>query len=351
MAATEAALDDLDPDAAAPLGRRLLAEFMGTTLLVAVGAGVVTAVSIGAAVNQAAAAQAFGEDPVVGALVSNGPADLMPVAFAFAGVLALIVYALGGVSGGHFNPAVSLALAVVRRFTWKEVAPYWIAQILGGIVGAIVVAGIFGEAGVVAGTTDILYGATTYAKDLTFANAILSEAFITFLLMTAIMAVAVDPRAPKGFSGLVIGLSLAAGILVTANITGGSANFARSFGPFVASFFSGQFLDYPVGNIPWGNLLVYALGPVLGAGAAALLYEGVSGLEKFSPPPAPGAATGSPVKSPLDPGPETEMASVGASTSVTAEDSVTAGDSDTFEEKEPPGSEPPTSTPWPTRDS
>ncbi len=341
MAATEAVLDDLDPDAKAPLGRRLLAEFMGTLLLVAVGAGVVTAVSIGAAVNQAAAATQFGEDPVVNALVSNGPADLMPVAFAFAGVLALIVYALGGVSGGHFNPAVSLALAVVRRFTWKEVAPYWFAQILGGIIGAVVVAGIFGETGVLAGTTDVLLGATTFSKDLTFWNAILSEAFITFLLMTAVMAVAVDPRAPKGFSGLVIGLTLAAGILVTANITGGSANFARSLGPLVASFLSGQFLDYPVGKIAWSQLGVYALGPAVGAAAAALLYEGVSGLEKFSPPPAPGAATGSPVESPLDSGPE--MATVGAP--------PVTGDTSTFQEKEPPGSEPPTSTPWPTRES
>jgi glycerol uptake facilitator protein len=99
------------------------------------------------------------------------------------------------------------------------------------------------------------------------------------------MAVAVDPRAPKGWSGLIIGLGLAGGILVTANATGGSANFARSLGPFVASTI------YDVGNIPWKDLLVYAAGPLIGASAAALVYESVTGLERVAPEPRPGAAT------------------------------------------------------------
>jgi glycerol uptake facilitator protein len=105
------------------------------------------------------------------------------------------------------------------------------------------------------------------------------------VLVTAIMAVAVDPRAPKGWSGLIIGLSLAGGILVTAHATGGSANFARSLGPFVAS------LVYDVDKIPWSDLLVYAAGPLIGASAAALVYESVTGLERIAPAPRPGAAT------------------------------------------------------------
>jgi glycerol uptake facilitator protein len=105
-------------------------------------------------------------------------------------------------------------------------------------------------------------------------------------LVTAIMAIAVDPRAPKGWSGLIIGLSLAAGILVTASVTGGSANFARTLGPFVVSM-----LFDAAPNIPWGDLLVYAAGPLIGGAAAALVYESVTGLEVVSPAPHPGAAT------------------------------------------------------------
>ncbi|HYP25066.1 MAG TPA: aquaporin, partial [Actinomycetota bacterium] len=73
--------------------------------------------------------------------------------------------------------------------------------------------------------------------------------------------------------------------LVTADATGGSANFARSLGPFVASMF------YETGDIPWGDLLVYGLGPLIGGMAAALVYESITGLETEAPAPQPGAAT------------------------------------------------------------
>jgi glycerol uptake facilitator protein len=174
---------------------------------------------------------------------------------------------------------------VARRFRWREVPLYWVVQCLGAIVGTLVIAGIYGQDGASFGGHDILFGATTVSVG--FWNGVLAEAFITFLLVTAIMAIAVDPRAPKGWSGLVIGLSLGAGILVTAGATGGSANFARSLGPFVASW-----LNYDVGVIPWGDLTVYALGPLIGGAAAALVYESLSGLEAVSPAPNPGAATG-----------------------------------------------------------
>jgi glycerol uptake facilitator protein len=113
--------------------------------------------------------------------------------------------------------------------------------------------------------------------------------------MTAIMAVAVDPRAPKGWSGLIIGFGLIGGILVSGPLTGGSANFARSLGPFVASMVK------DVDKIPWSDLIVYAVGPLVGASAAALIYESVTGLERVSPAPSPGSATGDggPYGSPL----------------------------------------------------
>ncbi|HWL66604.1 MAG TPA: MIP family channel protein [Actinomycetota bacterium] len=276
--------------AEASLGRRLFAEFVGTLLFVAVGSGAATVLALGPLRRLGGLTEllqgAPGQDQVFEAILGNSLGDLLPVAFAFATALAVLVYAFGGVSGAHFNPAVTFALAVSNRFKWKEVVPYWVVQILGAVVGAFIIAGIYGQDGASLAGTDILFGATALSDDVNQWQGILGEAFIAFVLMTGIMAVAVDPRAPKGWSGLIIGLALAGGILVTGAATGGSANFARTLGPMVAS------LPYEVGKIPWGDLWVYAVGPLIGAAAAALVYESVTGLERATPEPAPGAATG-----------------------------------------------------------
>ena len=280
----------------APLGRRLFAEFVGTLLFVAVGTGAATVLALGplqrlgglSAILQGAP----GQDQVFEAILSNSLGDVLPVAFAFATALAVLVYAFGGISGAHFNPAVSFALAVSNRFPWRELLPYTGAQCLGAVFGAFIVAGIYGPDGLALGGTEILFGATTVADNVNQWNAILAEAFIAFMLMTAIMAVAVDHRAPKGWSGLIIGLGLAGGILVTAAATGGSANFARSLGPFVAAALYDMLKEGVEVNVPWGDLLVYAVGPLIGAAAAALVYESVTGLERATPAPEPGAATG-----------------------------------------------------------
>ncbi len=280
----------------APLGRKLLAEFVGTALLVAVGAGAVVMFLLGPLQDStsriADLAQQYGGsvdqiDPAIPMLLKGGATSLLPVAMAFALVLSVLVYAFGGVSGGHFNPAVTFALAAVRRFDWKDVPAYWLAQIAGAIVGALLIAGVYGQDGASFGGTDILLGATTLSASISQWQALLSEALVTFVLMTAIMAIAVDPRSPKVMSGLVIGLALGAGILVTGAATGGSANFARSLGPLVGS------LLYDTGDIPWSDLWIYAVGPFIGAAAAAFLYESVAGLERVAPAPHPGAATGS----------------------------------------------------------
>ena len=281
----------------APLGRRLLAEFVGAALLVAIGAGAVTVFLLGPlrelAARTADIAQGLNPeqvqqlDPVIQSLLRGGAGDLVPIALAFALVYAVIVYAFGGVSGGHFNPAVTFALAAVRRFSWNEVGPYWIAQIAGGVVGALLIAGVYGQDGAAFADTDILLGATTIAGNVSQWQALLAEALVAFVLVTAIMAVAVDPRSPKVVSGLVIGLAMGAGILMVGAATGASANFARSLGPLVAS------LLYETGDLPWGDLWIYAVGPLVGAAAAAFMYESVAGLERVSPAPRPGAATGS----------------------------------------------------------
>lgn len=277
-----------EPEGQASLVRRLGSEFVGTTVFVAIGTGAATVLAMGpiARLGQLPEPGPTGaEAAFYRVLFGASFGDVLGVALAFATALAVLVYALGGVSGAHFNPAVTISLAVARRFRWAHVAPYVVVQCLGGILGAFIVAGIYGENGASFGGQDILFGATRVAAGIDIEAALLAEAFIGFILVTAIMAIAVDPRAPKGWSGLVIGLALAAGILVTAAATGGSANFARSLGPFVAS------LLYDTDNIPWSDLLVYAGGPLIGGAAAALVYETVTGLESVAPAPRPGAAT------------------------------------------------------------
>lgn len=291
MAVAEGSDLSVTEEREASMGRRLLAEFVGTLVFVAVGAGTATVLALGPLRALGGISAAFGgqtgQEAVFEGLLSNQLGDVFPVAFAFATALAVLVYAFGGISGAHFNPAVTFSLAVARRFKWSEVPIYWVVQILGGIAGAFIIAGIYGQ-GEPSGA-QALFGATVISDGVNQAQALLAEAFITFILVTAIMAVAVDPRAPKGWSGLIIGLGLAAGILVTSAATGGSANFARSLGPLIAS------LPYEHPPIPWGDLLIYAAGPLIGGAAAALVYESVTGLEEVSPAPRPGAATGSPV--------------------------------------------------------
>ena len=285
MATAEVEMAYTEPETEPSLGKRLMAEFVGTLLLVAVGAGAATAFLLGPQGLLQQIPEAGRADPVLNAIFSNTAADILPVAFAFAAILAVLVYAFGGVSGGHFNPAVTFALALSNRFKWAAVVPYWLAQIVGGIAGAFIVAALFknGVGGVEG--TEVLFGATTVANGVDWPQALLAEAFITFFLMTAIMAVAVDPRAPKGWSGFIIGLALAGGIFVTAPLTGGSANFARSLGPLVAA------MAFGADKIPWGDLVWYAAGPLIGAAAAALVYEGVTSLRTHAPAPAPGSAT------------------------------------------------------------
>lgn len=286
----------LDEPIEAPLLRRAAAEFVGAAILVAVGAGTAVVLALGPLRRLASLTSVFGTSPtaaannkVFGTLLGTAGAslgDVLGVALAFALVLAVLVYALGGVSGAHFNPAVTFSLACVRRFKWSEVPVYWVAQCAGGIGGAFLIAVMYGKDAAQYKGTDILFGATVYHQSTTtFYQGLATEALITFILVLAIMAVAVDPRAPKGWSGLVIGLGLGVGVLIAGPATGGSANFARSLGPFVASLF------YDAKSIPWHDLWLYAAGPIIGGTVAAFVYESLTGLEIIAPAPQPGAAT------------------------------------------------------------
>jgi glycerol uptake facilitator protein len=241
----------------ATLERRLAAEAVGTALLVLFGAGsVVAALRLGG-----------GELDYAG---------LGMVSIAFALTVAIAIYAFGPTSGAHINPAVTVSLAATGRFPWGEVPAYVGAQLVGGAVGAALIVAAFGGEAVDLGT-----GGTTLADDITYTQGIVTEALATFLLVTAIMALAVDRRAPAGWAGFMIGLSVAAAILASGPLTGGSLNPARTFGPMLVTGIGG-------GDASWGDLPAYIVGPLLGGLLAAVTYDFIArprALEEVAPAP------------------------------------------------------------------
>jgi len=211
--------------------RHFVAEFVGTFALVFVG---------GASIMAAAATQ--------------NPSGLIGVALAHGIILAVLVSATMRVSG-HLNPAVTLGFLATRRIGATMAGIYIAAQIRAAILAAYSLKWLLPDAL----TSATRLGGQAIALDISAGQAIALEAIATFFLAFVIFGTAVDPRAPK-IGGLAIGLTIAADILAIGPFTGASMNPARSFGPAVASgIFEGQ--------------AVYWIGPIVGAVAAALLYD------------------------------------------------------------------------------
>jgi MIP family channel proteins len=210
--------------------REELAEFIGTFTLVFIGAGAMALVVSGAS-----------------------PGGLVGVALAHGLALVVIVYAWGAVSGGHVNPAVTFGLALTGRFPWVRAVRYWIAQLLGAVAASYLLLVLIGRQG------DL--GMTMPSASVSPWQAIVIEAVLTFFLVTAVFASAVAGRNGNG-AALAIGLVLTMDILMGGVLTGASMNPARSFGPALV-----------MGNL--GDLYIYFIGPLLGGGVAALLYDRV----------------------------------------------------------------------------
>jgi glycerol uptake facilitator protein len=175
---------------------------------------------------------------------------------------------------------VTVSLAVVRRFPWSDVPTYVSAQLLGGLAGAALIPAIFGGEAVDLGT-----GQTSIAEGTTYVQGIVAETLGTFLLLIAIMALAVDRRAPGGWAGLMIGLAVAAAILLIGPLTGGSLNPARTFGPLVVSTIGG-------GDTAWGDLPAYIIGPMIGGVLAVVGYDAVARPREFEEPEPPQGTQG-----------------------------------------------------------
>lgn len=212
--------------------KNFIAEFVGTFALVFIGGGA-----------------------IMMAQQTGSSAGLLSVALAHGLILALMVSAFMNVSGGHINPAVTIGLLVARRITPNVAGVHIVAQ----LVGAVVAAYALKMTMPVALFTATQGGGQSIALEITGTQAFMLEAIATFFLMTVIYGTAVSDMAPK-IGGLAIGLTIAADILAIGPLTGGSMNPARSFGPAIASgVFAGQ--------------AVYWAGPIVGAIAAALMWE------------------------------------------------------------------------------
>jgi aquaporin Z len=222
--------------------QKLAAEFVGTFWLVLGGCG------------SAVLAAAF---PEVGI-------GLLGVSLAFGLTVMTLVYGLGHISGAHFNPAVSLGLWAGGRFDGKELLPYIVAQVVGGIAGAGVLYLIAtGKPGAeIGGFAANGYGANS-PGGFGMMAALITEVVMTLMFLMIILG-ATDQRAPAGFAGIAIGLGLTLIHLISIPVTNTSVNPARS---------TSQALF--VGDWALGQLWLFWVAPVVGAVLAALLYKGI----------------------------------------------------------------------------
>jgi aquaporin Z len=223
---------------------KLLAEFIGTFALVFFGCGTA----------------------VIGGMGSGATAvDLLGIASAFGFAIVAMAYGIGPISGCHVNPAVSFGVFTAGRMSAADMVGYWIAQLLGALVGAVVLYIILsGKAsGWNGGLGQNGWGAGQFGE-YGLLSALVFEIVATFLFLVTILGVT-HPFTPRGFAGLAIGLTLAAIHLVGINITGTSVNPARSIGPAIVG----------IGSNPHAveQLWLFIVAPLIGAGLAGFLYR------------------------------------------------------------------------------
>lgn len=227
------------------MARRLAVELLGTAFLVIFGVGTATLT--------------FGFR-LTGGSTSAG---VVTTALAFGLVLLGLVYAIGPVSGCHVNPAVTIGFVVARRMEIREAAGYWVAQLVGGIVGALVLWGIF------SGADGYSRSGTGLGTDgwgdhsligLNGGGAFAAEVVLTLLFVLVVLAATSFP-ASAGFAGLAIGLSLAVVHVLGIPLTGTSVNPARSLGP--ALIVGGDALD---------QVWLFIVAPLVGGVLAAVAW-------------------------------------------------------------------------------
>jgi aquaporin Z len=191
-----------------------------------------------------------------GAIMASGN-NLLAVAAAHGLILAIMVSALGHISGGHFNPAITFGFLITGRIAPVLAAAYWAAQFAGATLAALLLKWIFPNV-IVSGAK---LGAPSLSPAIGVFPGLILELIMTFFLAWVVFATAADPRgAFKSIAGFAIGLTIGADILMGGPLTGAAMNPARAFGPELVENY-------------WSNAWIWYIGPLLGAGIAALAYE------------------------------------------------------------------------------
>ena len=211
--------------------RRGAAEFVGAFALIFVGAGAILA------------AGPISEPGVVG------------IALAYGLAMAVMVSAVGHISGGHFNPAITLGFLVTGRLHPALAVVYWIAQFGGAVAAAALLRWIFND------TNEGNLGAPVLNPAIEPEAGLIIEAILTFFLVWVFVATAADPRGTfKSIAGLAIGLTITMDVLMGGPLTGAAMNPARAFGPELLSN-------------DWDNFWIWYVGPIAGGVIAAVAYE------------------------------------------------------------------------------
>ncbi|GCE25108.1 aquaporin [Dictyobacter alpinus] len=208
------------------LSRKAVAEGVGTFALVTAGCGAIMV------------------DTLTHSLTHVG------VALTFGLIIMVMIAATGHLSGAHFNPAVTIAFALTRHFPWRQVPFYILAQILGAVLGAVVLRGLFGPIASLGAT--IPSGGVWQSFGL--------EVLLSAVLMMVIISVATDTRAVGQLAALAIGAAVALDAMWGGPISGASMNPARSLGPaLIAS--------------AWQDQWIYIVAPIIGTCLSAALYQ------------------------------------------------------------------------------
>ncbi len=213
------------------IAREVIAEAGGTFILVFMGTGAVMVDRI-----------------------SQGAITHLGISMVFGAIVAALIYALGHISGAHFNPAVTLAFWRSGFFPGDRVVAYILAQCVGAIAASLLLRSTFG--------TIANLGATLPLNG-NWLQSLILETVLTFILMFIIFGSGLDRRAPIGFAGISIGLTVAVEAAVMGPITGASMNPARSIGPALVAGL-------------WQHHWVYWVAPILGAQLAVVVYRWLS---------------------------------------------------------------------------
>ena len=176
------------------------------------------------------------------------------VALTFGLIIMVMIYAVGHISGAHFNPAVTLGFAVGRHFPWPLVPRYWSAQLVGGLTASLLLRALFGPV--------VHLGATLPAGPAM--QSFVPELVLTAIVMFVITSVATDTRAVGQAAAIAIGGTIGLEALFAGPISGASMNPARSLAPAIVSW-------------TWSDQWLYVVGPALGAVIGVLAYQAVRG--------------------------------------------------------------------------